>query len=89
MIKEQGLQKFTKSIWFLDSYISCHLYNDQTLFSNLKAKSIDFVMAVKQVIQTEKIGMIFIPLVDDNNIKLHNVTLAPSCDLNLISLGQL
>lgn len=59
------------------------------LFSNLKAKSINFVIAARQVIWTEEIGTISIPLVDGDHIKLHNITLAPECDSNLISLGQL
>lgn len=50
--------------------ISCHLYNNWKLFSNTKAKNIDFVTIKKQVIQIEKIDIIFILLVRDNTIKL-------------------
>lgn len=46
-------------------------------------------MAKRQVIHTENIGTFCIPLVNGNNIKLHNVALAPGCDSNLISLSQL
>lgn len=45
-------------------------------------------MAVEQVMQTEEIGTVFIPLAD-NNMELHNVVLAAGYDSNLISLGQL
>lgn len=90
IVRKQRLEKLgTNSTWFLDSCASRHLCNDQTLFSDLKAKSIDFVTAAGQVIRTEEIGTVVIPLVDGNNIELHNVAFAPRCDLNLISLGQL
>lgn len=49
--------------------------------------------ATKQVICTEKIGIVSILLANGNNIELQNVelniALAPRYDLNLILLGQL
>ena len=45
--------------------------------------------AAGQVIRTEEIGNVSIPLADGSTIELHNVALAPGCDSNLISLGQL
>ncbi len=45
-------------------------------------------MAARQVIQIEEIGTMIIPLVD-GNIELYNIVLAPRCNSNLISLGQL
>ena len=45
--------------------------------------------AEEQVIQTKEIGNVSIPLADGSTIELHNMALAPGCDLNLISLGQL
>ncbi len=90
MVREQELQKLgADSTWFLDSCASRHLCNDRKLFSNLKAKSIDFVTAAGQVIRTEEIGTVSIPLANGNSIELHNVALAPGCNSNLISLGQL
>lgn len=65
------------------------MYNDHRLFSSTRAKSIDFVIAVGQVIRTEEIGTVFIPLAGGTTIELHNVALVPDCDSNLISLGQL
>lgn len=59
------------------------------LFSNLKVKSINFITTIEQVIQIEEIGTISILLASSDNIKLHNVVLAPRCDSNLISLIQL
>ena len=85
-----GLQKVgANNTWFLDSCASRHLCNDRRLFSNLRARSIDFVTAAGQVIRTEEIGNVSIPLADGNNIELKNVALAPGCNSNLISLGQL
>lgn len=90
MVKEQRLQKLgADSTWFLDLCALCHICNDQKLFSNLKAKSIDFVTAAGQVIQIEEIGTVSIQLADGNSIKLYNIALALGCDSNLISLGQL
>ncbi len=63
VVREQRLLKLgTNSTWFLDLCISYHLCNDQTLFSNLKAKSINFVRAVRQLIRIEKIGAVAILL---------------------------
>lgn len=45
-------------------------------------------MAASQIIWTEEIGNVLIPLAGDNNIKLHNVALISRCNSNLISLGQ-
>ena len=90
IVKEQWLQRLkANSTWFLDSYAFRHLCNDQSLFINTKTKNIDFVIAAGQVIWTEKIGIISIPLADGSTIELHNVALAPGCNSNLIFLGQL
>lgn len=90
MVKEkEKLQKPSNSTWFLDSCASRHLCNDQSLFSNTRAKSIDLVTAAGEVIRTEEVGTVSIPLANGTTIELHNVALAPGCDSNLISLGQL
>ena len=75
--------------WFLDSCTSQHLYNNWKLFSNTKAKSIDFIKTAGQIIQTEEIGTVTIPFIGGNTIELHNIALAPGCNSKLISLGQL
>ncbi len=93
MVKEQrnGLRRPSQpnSPWFLDSCASRHLCNDCRLFSSTRAKSIDFVTAAGQIIQTEEVGTVSIPLTGGTTIELHNVALAPDCDSKLISLGQL
>ncbi len=89
MVRDELQKVEANSTWFLDSCASRHLCNDWRLFSNLKAKSIDFVTAAGQVIRTEEIGNVSIALADGNNIELKNVVLAPGCDSNLILLGQL
>ena len=91
MVKKQRLQRTSRSssFWFFDSCASRHLCNNRRLFTNTRAKSIDFITADGQVIQTEKIGTVSIPLTDGTTIELQNVTLALGCDSNLISLGQL
>lgn len=68
---------------------SYHLCNNRKLFRSTHAKSIDFVTAAGQVIQTNEINTIAIPLSDGKTIELHNITYASECDLNLISLDQL
>ncbi len=89
MAKEQLQKLGAGGTWFLDSCASRHLCNDRKLFSDLRAKSIDFMTAAGQVIRTEEIGTVSIPLANGNKIDLQNVALAPGCDSNLISLGQL
>ena len=89
MVKEQRLQKGSKtSTWFFNSCVSRHLCNNRKLFINMRAKSIDFLTAAGQIIWTEEVGTVSIPL-STGRIELHNVTLAPDCNSNLISLGQL
>lgn len=90
IIKEQRLQKIRAgNTWFLDSCVFHHLYNNWKLFSKLKAKGIDFVTAVGQVIWIEKVGTISIWLANGNKIELQNITLAPGCNSNLIFFSQL
>ncbi len=89
MVKEQrDIQKPNIS-WFLDLCASRLLCNDRRLFSNTRAKSIDFVTAAGQVIRIEEIGTFSIPLSGGATIELLHLALAPNCDSNLISLGQL
>ena len=83
------LQKLYTKTCFLDLYAFCYLCNNWKLFSNTKAKSIDFVIAVEQVIKIEKIGIISILLAKSNIIELHIIILAPKYNFNLISLSQL
>lgn len=54
----------------------------------MRAKSIDFVTAAGQIIWTEKIRTVLIPL-SSERIELHNVVLASRCNSNLILLEQL
>lgn len=46
-------------------------------------------MAIGQIIRIKEVGTISILLTGRRTIELHNVALAPNCDLNLISLEQL
>ena len=90
MVKKQQLQQpFSSNTWFLDLCALRHLCNDHIVFTTTKAKSIDFVIAASQVIHTKKIRIVSIPLANGNTIKLQIMALAPNCDSNLISLGQL
>lgn len=50
---------------------------------------IDFVTIIGQGIQTKKISIVLILLLGRNIIELYNVSLAPKCDFNLISLSHL
>lgn len=88
MVKKT-LQKINTSTWFLDLCVSQHLCNNRCLFSNTRAKSIDFIIAAGHVILSKKIAIVSIFLTGGIIIELHNVALAPNCNSNLISLGQL
>ncbi len=89
MVKEQRDLQRPNTSWFLDSFASRHLCNDRRLFSNIRAKSIDFVTAAGQVIRKEEISIVSIPLSGGVTIELLNVALAPICDSNLIPFDQL
>lgn len=54
--------------------------NDGRLFTDTRAKSIDFVTAAGEVIRTEKVGTVSIPLANGRKIDFKNVALAPTCD---------
>lgn len=77
MAKEEPLQKSIASTWFLDSYTSRHLYNNRSLFNNTHAKSIVFVTAAGQIIKTNIIGTLAIPLTGGTMIEHQNVMFAP------------
>lgn len=76
MIRKRLRKIGVNDIGFLDSCAIYHLYNNQILFSNLKTKSINFVMVVRQVIQTEEMDNFSILLADSNNIRLQNIAQA-------------
>lgn len=79
-----------KSVWYLDSCAFQHLTNNRHLFiTKLQSKCLNFTTARSQVLKTKRIETIAIPLIDKTSIKLHDVTYAPHCNINLISLGQL
>ena len=59
MAKEQ-LQKVDIKTWFLELCTLHHLCNGQKLFSNTKARSVDFVTVGGHVIQTEEISTVLI-----------------------------
>lgn len=46
------------------------------------------MIAANLIIWMEEIGTVLILLIGDAIIKLHNIALAPNCNINLISLGQ-
>lgn len=90
IVKKHRLKKLrVGDIWFLELYVFRHLSSNWKLFSNLRVKSIDFMTVAGQVIRTEKIGTVSIPLAKNNEITLQYVALAPGSDSNLISFGQL
>lgn len=88
MVKES--MQAPRGVWYLDSCASRYLTNNRDLFiTELRPKSLDFTTAGGQVLRAKGIENVAIPLVDGTSIKLRNVTYAPDCDANLISLGQL
>ncbi len=88
MVTESPSMEKATGMWYLDSCASRHLCNDKTLFKDLRPMSINFVTAAGQVIRTEQVGTVSIPL-KTGRIDLQNVALASECDSNLISLSQL
>ena len=88
MVTELPVMEKTRGTWYLDSCALRHLCNDKKLFKDLRPMCIDFVTAAGEIIQTEQVGTVSIPL-KTGQIDLQNVALASKCDSNLISLGQL
>lgn len=80
-----------RGVWYLDFCASRHLTNNKKLFvkDSPRPKSLDFTTAGGQIVCSESIGTIDIPLADGSSLGLNNVAYAPDCDSNLISLGQL
>ena len=78
-----------KDTWYLDSCTSRHLSNYWEAFEDLREKVIDFTTTAGQVIRSEYVGTVVIPLKDGQSIKLEGVTYTPESNSNLISLCQL
>lgn len=89
MVRERLQKHRANHTWFFDLYISRHFCNNRRLFSNLKHKNINFVIAVEQDIRIKEISTVSISLAEGNSIELENVALVPGCDSNIISLVQL
>lgn len=73
MTKEKPLQKSIASTWLFNFYVFQHLCKNCSLFKNTYAKSINFVIAVRQIIRTNRINIMAISLIGSNGIKLHNI----------------
>ena len=73
---------------FFNLCIPDYLCNNCKLFISTKIKSIDFMLAASQVIQTKEVIIISIFLLT-RRIKLNNINLFPDCNLKLILLNQL
>ena len=76
-------------IWYLDSCASRHICNSQKKFADLHPKTYEFVTAGGDIIRSEQVGTVILPLENGSQLTLSNVAYAPECDSNLISLGQL
>lgn len=83
------LEKTTSSTWFLDSFASRDFCNNRELFRSIQPKSIDFVIAVGQIIQTSEVRTVAIPLFNGKIIEVHHVAFTSDCNSNLISFDQL
>lgn len=88
MIKHLSNNLNSTNTWYLDSCALRYIYNNQDLFSKLWFKNYEFIKVGDKVIQSQEIGIIYLPLWE-GKISLFNVTYAPNCDFNLILLGQL
>ena len=62
MVTELPAMEKTCGTWYLDSCASRHLCNDKKLFKDLRPICIDFVTAAGQVIRTEQVETVSIPL---------------------------
>ena len=80
----------TKSKWYLNFCISCHLINNRNIFvKKIQSKTWDFTTARRQIILFKGVEKVQIALIGRSSIQLKKVALIPECKLNLILLGQL
>lgn len=75
--------------WYLDFCTSKHIYNKRKYFSSFYLKNYKFVIANRDTIRLEKIGMIKLILLNKLDTILSNIAFALRFDLNLISFRQL
>ena len=86
MVAKSSLPEMEKTcgIWYLNSCASRHLCNNKSLFKDLRPMCIDFITARGQIIYTEQVGTVSIPL-RNGTIDLQNIALVTKCNSNLIS----
>lgn len=76
--------------WYLDSYISRHIYNNKELFSDIWSKNYKFIMAEGKIIYSQEIGTVYLLLESEKTIMtLLNDVYALKYNSNLILLRQL
>lgn len=75
--------------WYLDSCASRHICNNRELFSDLRPKNYEFVTAGGEIIRSQEVGTVHLPLQSGTTMTLLNVAYTSKCDSNLILLGQL
>lgn len=75
--------------WYLDSYASRHICNNNNLFSDIHTKNYKFITAGGEIIWCQEVGMVHFLLETGTTMTLLNVAYTPKRDSNLISLDQL
>lgn len=88
---KKGEQLITpKKFWYLDSYISWYLTNNEILFiKNLDSKYLDFTTTSRYIFCAKSIETIVILLAGKFSIKLGEVAYLPKSDSNLVWLWVL
>ena len=74
---------------YLDSCASSHICNSQKKFADLRLKTYEFVTAGRDIIRSEQVETVILPLKKCSQLTLCNVAYALKCNSNLISLDQL
>lgn len=76
-------------VYYLDSSALRHICNSHERFIDLRLKTYEFVIASGDIIRSNQVGIVMLPLKNDAQLTLSNVTYNPKCDFNLIFLDQL
>lgn len=75
-------------MWYLDLCTLKHIRKNRELFSDLRPKNYEFIMARRKVIQFQEIETVHLSFQSKKMI-LFNIVYIPKCNSNLILLGQL
>lgn len=83
-----AINKKQFEIWYLDLSMSRYICNNQEKFVDLWAKTYKFVTARRDIIRSEQVETIILPLENSSQLILTNIAYTPDYNSNLIFFSQ-